>query len=41
MISILNKMGENILEILHIYGASAIFLLFCDNQHTESESCEM
>ena len=27
--------------ILHIYGARAIFLLFCNHQDTESESREM
>ena len=26
---------------LHIYGALAIFILFCDRQDTESESLEM
>ena len=29
------------MAILHIYGARAIFLLFCDHQYTESESREM
>ena len=29
------------MAIIHIYGARAIFLLFCDNQDTESESCEI
>ena len=28
---------KNIVEILHIYGAIAIFLLFCIHQDTESE----
>ena len=32
---------ENIVAILHIYGARSISLLFCDYQDTESESCEM
>ena len=34
-------MGEIIVVILHFYGAIAIFLLFCDNQDTESESREI
>ena len=29
------------MSILHIHGARAIFLLFCDHQDTESESCEI
>ena len=29
------------MAIIHIYGASAIFLLFCDNQDTGSDSEEM
>ena len=29
---------KNIVAILHIYGARAIFLLFCDQQDTESKS---
>ena len=29
--------GGNIVVVLHIYGARAIFLLFCDNQDTESD----
>ena len=37
MISILHKMGEKNVAILPIYGASDIFLLFCDHQDTESE----
>ena len=37
-VSILYKMGENIVAILHIYGARSIFLLYCDHQDTESES---
>ena len=37
MISILNKMGESIMVILHIYGARAIYLIFYDDQDTESE----
>ena len=40
-ISILYMMGDNIVVILHIYGTIAIFLLFCDHQDTESESCEI
>ena len=31
----------NIVVILHIYGALAMFLLFYDHQETESESREM
>ena len=27
--------------ILHIYGARAIFLLFCDHQDIESDSCKI
>ena len=34
-------MGENIVEVLRVCGASDIFLLFCDHQDTESESREM
>ena len=34
-------MGGIILVVLHIYGARAIFLLFCDHQETESETREM
>ena len=37
-ISILYKMGEIVVVILHIYGARDIFLLFYDNKDTESES---
>ena len=29
---------KNIVGIVRIYGARAIFLLFCDSQDTESES---
>ena len=36
-ISILYKTGENIVTIVHIYGALAIFLLFCDHQDTKLE----
>ena len=36
-ISILYKMGENIVVVLHIYGTRAIFLIFCDHQDTELE----
>ena len=32
---------KNIAVILHVFGALAIFLLFCDDQETESESLEM
>ena len=32
---------DNIVVILHINGARAIFLLFFDHQDTESESREM
>ena len=32
---------QHIVVIFHISGARAIFLLFCDHQDTESESCEM
>ena len=32
---------KNIVVILHIYGAIAIFLLFCDRQDAEYESQEM
>ena len=34
-ISIPHKMGENIVAITYIYGAIAIFLLFCDQEDTE------
>ena len=30
-----------IVVVIHIYGGRAIFQLFCDNQDTESNSCEM
>ena len=40
-IYILYKMRENIVVIIRIYGAIAIFLLICDHQDTESESCEI
>ena len=33
--------GKYIVVILHIHGAVAIFILFCDHKDTESESCEM
>ena len=29
---------QNIVVVLHIYGALSISLLFCDHQDTESES---
>ena len=35
--AILYKMGENMVVIFHIYVARAIFLLFYDDQDTESE----
>ena len=35
------KWEQNIVSIIHIYGARAIFLLFCDHQDTESESREV
>ena len=41
MISVLYKMEEKVIVIIHIYGAIAIFLLFFDDQDTESESWEM
>ena len=28
---------QNIVAILHIYGARALFVIFCDYQDTESE----
>ena len=33
--------GQNIVAIIHIYGARVIFQLFCDHQETEYESCEI
>ena len=39
--SILHRMGENIVEVLHIIGSSAVLMVFCDHQDTESESCEI
>ena len=32
---------KNIVVILHIYEARAFFPRFCENQETESESCEI
>ena len=32
---------KNIVVTLNIYGARAIFLLFCDHQDTEYELCEI
>ena len=32
---------QNIVVIIHIYGALAMFLLFCDHQETESKQYEM
>ena len=37
MITTIYKMGKNAMEILHIYGARAIFLLFYYDQGTEKE----
>ena len=36
MLYILDKIGENIVAIIHIYAARAISLLFWDHQNTES-----
>ena len=33
------KWEQNIVVILNIYGARSMFLLFCDHQDTEYESC--
>ena len=41
MIYIIYNMSENIVVILHIYRASAIFLLLCDYQETEYEPREI
>ena len=41
MISILYKMGENIVVILHIYGDRAISLLFYDEKDTLSTYFEI
>ena len=35
------RWGQNIVAIIHIYGAIVIVVLFCDHQDTESESCEV
>ena len=32
---------ENILVILHIYFARAIFLILCDPQDAKSDACEI
>ena len=32
---------QNTVAIIHIYEARAIFLLICDNQDTEYETCEI
>ena len=32
---------KNVLVVIHIYGARAILLLFCNHQDTESESQAM
>ena len=32
------RQDKNSVVILHIYGARAIILLFCDNQENKSES---
>ena len=38
----LHNMGaKNIALLIHIYGAKAIFFLFCDHQDTEYESREI
>ena len=37
MISILYKMGENVVAIIHIYGATVVLPLFYYHQDTESE----
>ena len=37
MVPILYKMGKNIVEILHIYETRVIYLLFYDDQDTESK----
>ena len=34
-------MVENIVAVVHIYGAIATFLLFCDHQDTEFKSSKM
>ena len=31
---------ETIVVILHVYGALVVFLIFLDNEETESKSCE-
>ena len=35
------RLEQNIVVIIHIYGDRAIFVLFCDQQDTESESYEI
>ena len=40
-IYILYKIGGKVVAVLHIYSARANFLLFCNHQDTDSESCEM
>ena len=37
MTYILYKIGENIVVLLNIYGARSTFLIFYDDQDTESE----
>ena len=37
----LTRWEENMLVVLHMYGTRAIFLIFCDHQDTEYESCEI
>ena len=32
---------QNIVVFFHIYGARAIFLIFCDHQDNDSKSCEI
>ena len=41
MISILYKMGENVVLIPHIYGDRAISLLFYDDKYTLSTDSEI
>ena len=41
MISILYRMGENIVVVIHIYGARAVLLLFYDDKNTISTKCEI
>ena len=41
MISILYKMGENIVVNIHVYGARTMVILFVDYQDTDPVLCEM